>query len=126
MGASGYARGIMERNEHAKILLTLGLAAVFGYFGTDKFIHPLLWIGWIPAWMDGMMSVPKETWLSVIGALEILTAALILIPVRNVQKIGVSLAILQLLGIVSHVGWNDVGVRDGMILISAIALLMML
>ncbi len=36
--------------------LIAGLAFVFIYFGIDKFVHPLIWIGWMPAWLDGTAS----------------------------------------------------------------------
>jgi|CXWL01.1.fsa_nt_gi hypothetical protein len=118
--------GRMQRTNVAKWLLILALVFVFAYFGIDKFMHPLLWIGWLPSWMDGLAGLPKESWLKLIGASEILFALMVLIPFRHIQRIGVMLIILHLLGILTQVGWNDVAVRDIGIMISGIALLALL
>lgn len=112
----------MERNNLAIGLLTTALVLVFGYFGIDKFLHPILWIQWIPAWMDGLLNIPKETWLTIIGCIEIFLALLLLIPNRTVRKLGVFLMILELLGILTQVGINDIGIRDAAILLSALSL----
>ncbi len=116
----------MQRNSVAKWLLILGLVFVFGDFGIDKFLHPIFWIGWLPSWMDGLAGLPKDGWLKIIGALEILFSIFLLIPVRKLQQTGAILMILHLIGILTQVGWNDVAVRDIGIMVSAIALLALL
>ena len=80
----------------------------------------------MPLWMDGLLGQSKETWMKVIGVVEILTATLILLPKLTLRRIGCMLAIVQMVGILSQVGFNDVGIRDGSILLSAIALLLLL
>ncbi len=112
----------MQRNDLAIGLLTTALVLVFGYFGIDKFVHPLLWIGWLPTWMDGLLNIPRETWLTIIGCIEIFSALLLLIPNRTIRRTGVGLIVLQLIGILSQVGINDIGVRDAAILLSALSL----
>lgn len=116
----------MQRTNVAKWLLILALSFVFASFGIDKFLHPIIWMGWLPTWMNGLAGLPVESWLKLIGASEILLAFMVLIPLRSIQRIGVMLMILQLLGILTQVGWNDVAVRDIGIMISAIALLALL
>lgn len=107
-------------------MLSIGLAAVFGYFGFDKFAEPLLWIGWMPPFMDGLFGLSLDLWLNVVGVLEVVAAVLVLIPVRNVRRVGAALMALQLLAILPIAGINDIGLRDFAMMMSAIALAVML
>lgn len=112
----------MQRTSITKWLLIAGLAFVFWNFGIDKFIHPEIWIGWMPLWMDGLMGLPRETWLSIVGASETFFAILLLIPVRKVRMAGAILVAVHLAVILTQVGWNDIGVRDIGLMMSALAL----
>jgi len=116
----------MQRPSLAKNILIAGQVFVFAYFGIDKFVHPELWLGWIPMWMDNLLGMPRETWLSIIGVSETLMAILLLIPVRSVRLTGAILIALHLAGIITQVGWNDVGVRDIGLLIADLALIFLL
>ncbi len=116
----------MQRNTLANWIITLGLAVVFIWFGIDKFLTPDNWIGWIPAWMDGLLGMPKTTWLSFIGASEILFAILVIIPVTPIRRAGAILIALQLLAILPIAGFNDIGLRDFAMMMSAIALAVMI
>lgn len=116
----------MQRKTVAIILLALGLAFVFGAFGIGKFEDPLLWIGWMPAWMDGLLGLPQSTWLRIVGLTEILLALLLLIPVRTVQRVAAILMALHLLGVLTQTGWNDIAIRDIGLLLSSLALLFLL
>ena len=115
-----------ERNTDARLILIASLAVIFGYFGIDKFINPLIWIGWIPPWMDGLLGMSKDVWLRIIGVVEITIALLLVIPVVRIRKIGTGIAIIYLLGILSQTGFNDLGARDFGLLMSALALLALL
>ncbi len=108
------------------MLLTIGLAVVFGWFGIDKFLTPLIWIGWMPLWMEGLMGMPTETWLKIVGVSEIIMALLIIIPIRKVRMVGAVLIALHLVAILTQTGWSDIGVRDTGLLFSALALLFLL
>ena len=118
--------GRMNRKGLAIILLLSGLALVFGWFGIDKFRNTFMWVGFLPSWMDGFLGYSKDIWIAVIGAIEILLAVMIVIPVRRVRQTGASLMALHLLGILTQVGWNDIAVRDIGLLMSSVALLMLL
>ncbi len=96
----------------AKWTLILGTAFVFLYFGIEKFVHPALWLGWMPDWMDGLMGYRVSLWMQVVAVTEIALGALILVPVRAVQKTVALLASLHLVAILTQVGWNDTAVRD--------------
>ncbi len=107
--------------DRARLTLIAALAGVFFFFGIDKFLRPLLWIGWIPAWLDGFF-LQKSAWLQVIGASEIALALALLIPKRQIRTVACFLMIVQLIGVLSQVGFNDVFVRDAGLLLSAVAL----
>lgn len=99
---------------------------VFGWFGIDKLRNPLLWTGFLPLWIDGFFGISVDVWIVVIGFIEIFLAALLLIPVRRIRQLGTLLVVLHLAGVVWQVGWNDIGVRDIGLLISALALLVLI
>ncbi|MSR67965.1 hypothetical protein EXS65_04050 [Candidatus Peribacteria bacterium] len=102
----------MSRTAIARSILIIGIAFVFLYFGIEKFVHPNLWIVWMPDWMDGLLGLTLGSWLSIVGVTEIVIAVLLLVPVRIVRQVAIIAASLHLFGIVMEVGWNDVGVRD--------------
>ncbi len=116
----------MQRIRLASWIIALGLAAVFLWFGIDKFMTPAAWLGWMPAWMNGLFGMPIESWLKIVGASEILFGIMILIPVRNVRRAGAVLIALQLLAILPIAGFNDIGLRDFAMMMSAIGLAVML
>ena len=116
----------MDRKQLAKYLLIGALVFVFGWFGLDKLRNPILWSGFLPLGMDGLFQVGNDTWIVVIGILELLFAFLLLIPVRRVRQVAATLMVLHLVGILWQVGWNDIGVRDIGLLISGVALLVLL
>lgn len=116
----------MQRLRLATWILSTGLFAVFAWFGIDKFLTPAAWLGWMPAWMNGLFGLPVDTWLMIVGVLEILFAVMLLVPVRNVRRAGAVLIALQLLSILPIAGFNDVGLRDFAMMMSAIALAVLL
>lgn len=116
----------MQRIRLGTWILTIGLAVVFAWFGVDKFLNPVVWLGWIPTWMDGLLGIPTATWLMIIAASEIVFAIMVLVPVRNIRRAGALLMAVQLLCILPIAGLNDVGLRDFAMMMSAIALAVLL
>lgn len=96
----------------ARWILILGTVFVFMYFGIEKFTNAIVWIGWMPDWMDGLLGFSIDSWLQIIGVSEIVIAIMVLVPVRILQKAGALLASLHLVGILTQVGWNETAVRD--------------
>ena len=116
----------MQSITTARNILLLGLAFVFLYFGIDKFEHASLWIGWIPEWMDGLLHMSADRWLRIIAVTEIAIGAALIIPFRLIRQIAAIGATLHLVGILTQVGWNDVGIRDIGLLAMAVALFFLL
>ena len=121
-----YDAPIMDRKHVAMVLLIAALAFVFLVFGAWKFVAPILWIGWIPPWMEGFLGLSRETWLSIIGALEVVFAILLLVPLRRVRRIGCVLVMAHLVAVLTQTGWNDVFVRDAGLLVASLALFVLL
>lgn len=96
----------------ARWTLVLGISFIFLYFGIEKFTNPDLWIGWMPQWMDGLLSFKLKTWMDFTAVTEIVIGIAILIPKRIVQRIAALFASLHLVAILSQIGWNETAVRD--------------
>lgn len=103
---------LMQRKTFSDLLLTAGLAFVFIYFGVDKFVHPTWWIDWMPTWMEGLMGFSRSGWMYITGALEILFAVMLIIPIRIIRQSGAILCALHLVAVLTQTGWNDIAVRD--------------
>jgi len=111
----------------AKWILITGLAYVFAIFGIGKFVQPLLWIGWIPLWMEGVLTFTRDQWLNVFGAVEVVLAVLLLIPKKKIQRVAVILMALHLVAVITQSGLlNDIGVRDTGLLLMAVGLFVLL
>lgn len=75
-------------------------------------MHPQLWIGWMPLWMDGLLGISNHGWMLITGAAEIFFALMLIIPVRSIRQTGAFLCVLHLVAVLTQTGWNDVAVRD--------------
>lgn len=116
---------MMRTHNFPVFFLRIGLCYVFIAFGTDKFIHPFLWLGWIPLWMEGFLGMPREAWLPIIGAVESLIGIAALLPVRIIRIPGFIGMIGYLIAVLTQTGLlNDTGIRDTGLLLGAIALLL--
>lgn len=104
----------MIRNP-AMLLLRVGLAFVFGWFGVDKFLHVQNWYGWIPSWMS---FIPKDPFLYALGAAEVVLAILLL--TNKFARIAAIICAAFLVGVIFSFGINDITVRDiGLIAMAA-------
>jgi len=110
----------MNLGKHSQLVLRLGLAIVFGWFGIDKFLNVSAWYSWIPEWMS---FVPQDAFLYVLGVLEVV-AALFLLGGRFVRIVSLACAAL-LVGVVVSFGINEITVRDIGLIAMALALAMM-
>lgn len=104
----------------SQLLLRFGLALVFGWFGIDKFIHPEYWMQFLP----GFLPLADSVAITVIGAVEIFIAVLLL---SRLFKVGAAVAAVELAFIISLVsvteGVSLVAVRDAGLMFMALGLL---
>lgn len=105
----------------ARWTLVLGTSFIFLYFGIDKFLHPDLWIGWMPNWMDGLFGWKLKMWMDITAVTEIAIGTVILYPKRIVQRIASLFASLHLVAILTQIGWNETAVRDAGLLCMTMA-----
>ena len=69
---------VINSTKYSYLFLRLGLAAVFLWFGIDKFFHPSYWLNaWVPAWMlmlVGNLGISATQFIYLNGVLELLIA----------------------------------------------------
>jgi len=111
--------GSMHFAMHISLVMRLGLAFVFGWFGIDKFVHPSAWYGWIPAWLGG---VPQNPFLYALGAVEVILA-LLLLAGRFARFAALACAVF-LVGVVVNFGITEITVRDIGLIALALAIAM--
>ena len=104
-------------------LLRLGLGGVFFWFGLGKLLSPLSWLPWIPPWIVGILPMSQNVFLSVLGIVELVVGALLLLGYWSRLVAGV--AALQLVGILASFGFNEITTRDFGLLMMALALVLM-
>lgn len=100
--------------KYSNLVLRLFLAAVFLWFGIDKFLHPDYWFNaWVP---QGFSSLWQNTGLRPIDIVYILGVFEILVGVSLVANIFVFffsiLSILFLVGNIIFNGFSEIIVRD--------------
>lgn len=107
------------------LLLRLGLALVFLWFGVDKFIHPDYWINaWMPQWFQNILSGLNIGNLNFIYANGIFEMVIGLGFLFNIfVKMFALLTVLFLLAVIFSFGLNEVIIRDAGLIGAALALL---
>lgn len=95
-------------------LIRIGLAAVFLWFGIDKFFHPIYWINaWIPKWLIQnaiYFKINETSLVYLFGVFEILVGVSLVSGVF--MRFFSFLAILFLVTISIIYGFNEVIIRD--------------
>lgn len=101
-------------SQYSYLVLRLGLAAVFLWFGVDKMFHPAYWLNaWVPQGFQSFISrfglgVTQFIYLN--GIFEILVGLSLVAGVF--VKIFSALAIIFLFSVLVFVGISEVTVRD--------------
>jgi len=100
--------------KYSYLFLRLGLAAVFLWFGIDKFIHPNYWINaWLPQWFGQFLSgigVSTMTFIYFQGVFE--TAIGLSFILNLFIKLFSFLAAIFLILVLLAIGLNEIIVRD--------------
>jgi uncharacterized membrane protein YphA (DoxX/SURF4 family) len=99
---------------HSQWVLRIGLAAVFLWFGANKFIDPQYWVdAWMPHWTQSMvMSVgaASQDFIFFLGIFEVLVAASLV--TGFFMRVFSSIAIFFLLAVLAVHGINEITARD--------------
>ncbi len=101
-------------------VLRVGLAAVFGWFGIDKFIHPIVWVKWVPQYVINILPFSEKIFIFILGGIESLLALFFLLGLFT--RLAGIIASLLLLSIIATAGINEITMRDIAILGGALSL----
>ena len=108
--------------QYAPVILRLGLAFVFAWFGITQLMGPEAWARLIPEWLTNLTGMSAVTFVYLNGGAEILAALLLICNVWT--SVVAFLLFLHLVTIVLDVGFNAIGVRDIGLAVSCLALSM--
>jgi uncharacterized membrane protein YphA (DoxX/SURF4 family) len=109
-------------NNTAKIVLRLGLAFVFFYFGISQLQNPTPWTGFIPEWLV-KTDAAKLQFVYINGLFEVVCASLLVLGAY--VRIAALLLALHLFGIAFTIGLSPIGVRDIGLAIATLTLSML-
>lgn len=110
----------MRREEWGIMILRLGLAVLFLWFGFSQLLDGLNWVSWVPEWAVNLFSIPPAMIVLLNGAFEVVAGALLAF---NILTRWVALALgLHLVVIVFDIGLTAIGFRDFAIMMATFAL----
>ena len=104
----------------SSVLLRVGIAVTFVAFGVDKFVHPSVWINWIPPRVLFYVPFSSQVFIYVQGAAESLIGLAIFFGFFT--RVAALIAGLLMLGIVVALGLNDITLRDVSTMMACFAL----
>ncbi len=114
----------LDRHKHYGTLVArIGIAAVFLWFGIDKFVHTINWIGWVPEWMQSLIPMSMTNFMYMQGVIEAVIGFLLLIGYK-VRFAGL-LAVLTLAGVeiaMVGTGQTEMMLRDAGLLAASLSL----
>lgn len=105
------------------IVLRLGLAAVFIWFGSSQLLSPSEWVGWVPKWAENLSRLSAEKIVFINGIFELVLGLLLVLGFK--VRLAASFLALHLAVITFDIGWNEIGVRDFGLTLSTLALAIM-
>ena len=91
-------------------MLRIGISLVFLWFGSQQFLHPEQWIGFIPQWVINVSPVSPTTLIHFNGALELVFGTSLLIGFFT--RISALILALHMSHITAMIGYDSTGVRD--------------
>jgi len=100
----------MKIKNLAPVVLRLGLAMVFIWFGSNQLMSQTMWMWLIPKSLISMTGISAQNIVIGNGIFEIIMAALLAFGIW-IRLVAILLA-LHLLGIIGVLGINAIGIRD--------------
>lgn len=97
-------------SDFAPVILRLGLAAVYIWFGFSQLANPNMWTSMVPAWASGFLGLGTMAIVYMNGIFEIIAGGLLAFGV-GVRLIS-GLLFIHLLVIACDLGIGPIGVRD--------------
>lgn len=96
--------------KYAPIILRIGLALLFLWFGTNQIMHPTDWFGFIPQSIISLTGLNVGTIVFFNGLFEIIAGSMLLLGLFT--RVIAFLLFLHILDIAFVVGLDAIGVRD--------------
>ncbi|MEK7098456.1 MAG: DoxX family protein [Patescibacteria group bacterium] len=110
----------VTQQEWGILILRIGLAALFLWFGFSQLIDGLSWVSWVPEWAVNLLHIPPAMIVLLNGAFEVVAGSLLAL---NIWTRWAALALgLHLLILVIEIGLNEIGLRDFAIMMATFAL----
>ena len=106
--------------KYAPVILRIGIAFVFIWFGANELLNSPMWVGFIPAWAVSMSGLTALTVVKLNGLLELLLALFLAFGIW-IRPVALILSI-HLLMIIGDVGLSAVGIRDVGLLFATISI----
>ena len=101
-------------------VLRLGLALVLLWFGMSEVTNPAKWTSYVPDYVTRFLPLDDYYFVLINGIIEIALALMLLLGIGI--KLSSLLVAIHLFIIVISVGYNEIGVRDFGLAMSALAL----
>ena len=102
----------------APVVLRLGMAFLFLWFGISQLSAPSDWLSWLPAWTDALPITPT-TLVLLNGGFEAVLG--LLLAVGFLTRWAAVLLAAHLFFIAYEIGYNDIGIRDFCLAIATVA-----
>ena len=110
----------VTQQEWGILILRIGLAALFLWFGFSQLIDGLSWVSWVPEWAVNLLHLPPAMIVLLNGAFEVVAGGLLAF---NILTRWAALALaLHLLILVIDIGLTQIGVRDFGLMMATFAL----
>jgi len=104
----------------APLILRLGIAGLFLWFGISQLVAPQEWISWVPTWAPTFLHMSTRMVVLLNGGFETMCGALLLLGI-GVRWVALLLA-LHTLSIAYELGYGDIAIRDVCIAVAALSL----
>ncbi len=96
--------------KYSPIILRIGLALVFLWFGMNQISNTVSWVDYVPEWAVRLSSLSADTIVRLNGVFEILFGTALLFGFFT--QIAAFLLFLHIAGITFTIGFDPTGIRD--------------
>jgi len=100
----------MTSHDIGRLVLRLGLATVFLWFGFSQLFDGINWVSWVPAWAVAVLHLSPAMIVLANGTFDMVMGALI--AMNLFTRIVALLAAIHILFITFEIGFNEIGMRD--------------
>lgn len=100
----------MQHRDIGLMILRLGLAILFLWFGFSQLLDGINWVSWVPEWAVNTLHIPPAMIVLLNGAFEVVAGGLLAL---NILTRWVALALAAHLALITiEIGLTPIGMRD--------------